>query len=195
MPEDAKQKILATALRLFAENGFVKTSINDIVRASGLSKGGVYWHYASKDEIVAAVFDQFFDAQITVIKAILADENLRAAEKLMRLIEVSGSDLEEMVSQFPSSLEFYALAARDKLLRDHLIQYFDLYQGYIAQLVDQGIADGEWRQVDPQSTALTIITLFEGALLVWGVMPSRFHLSEQLEKSIALLIEGLKHRE
>ncbi|MEP7288073.1 MAG: TetR/AcrR family transcriptional regulator [Chloroflexota bacterium] len=195
MPEDAKQQILAAALALFAEQGFGKTSINDIVRASGLSKGGVYWHFASKDEIVTAIFDQFFDGQMTAIRAVLADTDLRATEKLTRLIELSGNDLEAMVSQFPSSLEFYALAARDKPLRIHLVHYFGLYQEYIEQLVAQGTADGEWRQVDPKSTAMTLIALFEGALLIWGVMPEAFHLNDQLEKAIALLLEGLKRRD
>ncbi|MEP7289535.1 MAG: TetR/AcrR family transcriptional regulator [Chloroflexota bacterium] len=188
----ARQQILAAALALFAEKGFGKTSINDIVRASGLSKGGVYWHFASKDEIVAAIFDQFFEAQLTVLKVILMDTNLGATDKLMQLIKLSGNDLETMVSQFPSSLEFYALASHDKPLRDHLVQYFAMYQDYIEQLVMQGIADGEWKKVDPKATALTIIALFEGALLIWGVMPTAFHLSDQLENAITMLLEGLK---
>ena len=62
MPDDTRQQILSAALALFAENGFSNVSINDIVRASGLSKGGVYWHFASKDEIITAIFEQFFEA-------------------------------------------------------------------------------------------------------------------------------------
>ena len=95
------------------------------------------------------------------IRAILADEELCASDKLRKLIERSGNDLEAMVSQFPSSLGFYALAAQDEPLLNRLVHYFDLYREYIGLLVVQGIAIGEWRQVDPKSTAMIVSAVFE----------------------------------
>lgn len=43
--QDARDQILDAALSLFARQGFARTSMNDIVRESGVSKGGVYWHF------------------------------------------------------------------------------------------------------------------------------------------------------
>jgi AcrR family transcriptional regulator len=57
--QDARDQILNAALSLFARQGFAHTSMNDIVRESGVSKGGVYWHFKSKDELVLAIFDAF----------------------------------------------------------------------------------------------------------------------------------------
>lgn len=195
MPDDAKQQILDTALSLFAKQGFSKTSINDIVRASGLSKGGVYWHFTSKDEIIASIFDRFFDPQMIAIRTVLENTELSAPEKLVQLINLSANNLEETVAQFPTLPEFYALALREEPLRDRLIHYFDLYQTSIEQLVIQGIAAGEWRQIDPRSTAMTIIALFEGTLMVWGMMPNAYRLSDQIDKAVSLLMEGLKANE
>ena len=71
---ESKAQILATAMTIFAEKGFAKASMNDVVRASGLSKGGVYWHFKSKDALVAAIFDQFFMEQLTLLDEVMACE-------------------------------------------------------------------------------------------------------------------------
>ena len=192
MPDDARAQILAAAMSLIAEQGFAATSMNDIVRASGLSKGGVYWHFASKDDIVTAIFDQFFEAQVAALRAIIDEPDHSATDRLMRIMRIGGADLEALAAQFPSSMEFYALAARDDHLRSHLTHYFELYQTLMQQLVAQGTANGEWKAVDPKSTADTIIAIIEGALLLYGALPGKIHLDTLLQTSIALLLEGLK---
>ncbi len=52
-----KAHIVAAAAPLFNVRGFAGTSMNDILDATGLEKGGVYRHFASKDEIAVAAFD------------------------------------------------------------------------------------------------------------------------------------------
>jgi AcrR family transcriptional regulator len=52
--QDARDQILNAALSLFARQGFAHTSMNDIVRESGVSKGGVNWHFQSKDALILA---------------------------------------------------------------------------------------------------------------------------------------------
>jgi AcrR family transcriptional regulator len=192
MTEDVRAQILAAAATVFAEKGFSKTGINDIVRASGLSKGGVYWHFASKDEIVTAIFNQFFEAQLAALASLIAQEGMSATEKLMTLARQSGTDTEAMAAQFPSSLEFYALAARDTALRERLIHYFGLYQDAVQKLVEQGTASGEWANIDARVTAQTIIALFEGVLLVYGVQRDPAPLEAQITAAMTLLLEGLK---
>ena len=194
MTEEVRAQILAAAATVFAEKGFSKTGINDIVRASGLSKGGVYWHFASKDEIVTTIFNQFFEGQLAALAILIAQKEISATGKLLMLAQQGGNDIESMATQFPSSLEFYALAAHDPVLRLRLVHYFDLYREAIQQLVEQGIANGEFAQLDARLTAQTIIALFEGVLLVYGVQVKLVPLAEQITAAMSLLLEGLKHR-
>jgi AcrR family transcriptional regulator len=51
-------EILGAALRCFARAGYDKTKMDDIVRESGLTKGGIYWYFESKREIFLALFDR-----------------------------------------------------------------------------------------------------------------------------------------
>jgi len=55
--ERTKAHIVATAAPIFNERGFVGTSLNDILAATGLEKGGIYRHFESKDELAVAAFD------------------------------------------------------------------------------------------------------------------------------------------
>jgi AcrR family transcriptional regulator len=55
--EKTKQYIIEKAAPLFNKKGYAGTSMNDIMLATGLAKGGVYGHFESKDEIAAAAFE------------------------------------------------------------------------------------------------------------------------------------------
>jgi TetR/AcrR family fatty acid metabolism transcriptional regulator len=60
--ELTRERILEAAERLFAEKGFHETAMDEIVRASKVSKGGVYFHFPSKEELFFALLDKLADA-------------------------------------------------------------------------------------------------------------------------------------
>ena len=189
---ESKAHILTTALAVFAEKGFAKASMNDVVRASGLSKGGVYWHFSSKADLIAAIFDHFFVEQLAHLGKMLTGAG-SAASRLRQLAETTASAVAEVTAQFPSSLDFYAMAARDDALITNLRQHFQGYQTRIASLVAEGIAAGEFREVDVDETAVAIISLFEGVLLLWGLI-SNSHgpdLVARFDTAMDLLLSGL----
>ena len=188
---ESKAQILATAMSVFAEKGFAKASMNDIVRASGLSKGGVYWHFKSKDELVAAIFDQFFVEQLALLDDVMMGEGTAVA-KLNQLATLTGESVEVLASQFPSPLEFYALAARDDALKAHLQVHFHNYREKIKALVAQGMNNGELQEQNSSDVANTIMALFEGLLLLWAVAPESIDLSVQVETAVRLLLQGLQ---
>jgi AcrR family transcriptional regulator len=188
---ESKGQILAAAMAVFAEKGFAKASMNDIVRASGLSKGGVYWHFKSKDALVTAIFDQFFKEQLALLDAVMA-ENGTAVTKLQELATFTSAGMAEVAAQFPSPLEFYALAARDESLKNSLQEHFQSYRTKIGELVAQGVADGEFRPQNSEDVANTIIALFEGVLLIWAIVPESIDLGAQVETAVQLLLDGLQ---
>lgn len=84
--EEAKSLILDVSTQLFIEKGYEKTSISDIVKGlDGLTKGAVYHHYASKDEIIDAVVRRFIpnEAALTVI---MEKDQLNGLEKIQALL-------------------------------------------------------------------------------------------------------------
>ncbi|QIL46772.1 TetR/AcrR family transcriptional regulator [Vagococcus coleopterorum] len=84
--EEAKTLILDVSTQLFIENGYEKTSISDIVKGlDGLTKGAVYHHFSSKDEIIDAVVRRFIPNQDALV-GVMAQTDLTGLEKIQALL-------------------------------------------------------------------------------------------------------------
>jgi AcrR family transcriptional regulator len=79
--------------------------------AAGLSKGGLYWHFKSKDEILAAMLMQLFDQEMVVLSR-FADNSGSVASRLRQLVRQAIDAVLEMEHTLPVIREFYALANR-----------------------------------------------------------------------------------
>ena len=88
-PEETIEKILVISKNLFQKKGYDKTTMHDIIRELGMSKGAIYYHFTSKEEILEAVIQRQFRAShdnlVTTINQITAKN---AKEKLTRLLEI-----------------------------------------------------------------------------------------------------------
>ena len=79
---DSRQDILRTAARLFQQRGYDATSMNDVAAALKLSKGGLYHHFQSKDEILFHIMSHAMD--ITEERVINAARRIEGAEERLR---------------------------------------------------------------------------------------------------------------
>jgi AcrR family transcriptional regulator len=96
---DSRQEILRTAARLFQQRGYDATSMNDVAAALKLSKGGLYHHFQSKDEILFEIMDhamQITDERVINPVRAIADpeERLRALIRLHIEVVLSPRDRE-----------------------------------------------------------------------------------------------------
>lgn len=96
---DSRQEILRTAARLFQQRGYDATSMNDVSAALKLSKGGLYYHFQSKDEILFEIMNHAMEiTQERVIAPVsrIADpaERLRALIRLHMEVVLSPQDRE-----------------------------------------------------------------------------------------------------
>ena len=60
-PEETVAKILDVSMRLFTEQGYEHTTIQDIVDALGMSKGAIYHHFKSKEDILDRINDRYYE--------------------------------------------------------------------------------------------------------------------------------------
>ena len=82
-------KILDTAERLFIQKGYEKTSLQDIIRETDLSKGAIYHHFTSKEEIFYSVCERIGQRNAEVLSSVRDDPSLNGLEKLRRIFKVS----------------------------------------------------------------------------------------------------------
>jgi AcrR family transcriptional regulator len=96
---DSRQEILRTAARLFQQRGYDATSMNDVAAALKLSKGGLYHHFQSKDEILFEIMNHAMELTqervIAPVRSIVgAEERLRALIRLHLEVVLSPRDRE-----------------------------------------------------------------------------------------------------
>src|SRR5256886_9952631 len=98
---DSRQEILRTAARLFQQRGYHATSMNDVAAALKLSKGGLYHHFQSKDEILFNLMNHAMDITeervINPVKAI-ADPEERLRMLIRRHIAVVLSERDREIT-------------------------------------------------------------------------------------------------
>ncbi len=154
-PEETVQLILAVAFRLFMEKGYEHTSIQDIIdQLGGLSKGAIYHHFKSKEDILIAVTDQM-TAESNQMLALIRDRaDLNGSEKLKAIFK-------ESISR-PVQNDIFTVAPdfhnNPKLLFSLLHDTMDnAAPNYILPIIRQGISDGSIETDYPEQLAELIL--------------------------------------
>jgi len=86
--DDKKQLILRTAMQLFAAKGSSATSMQEIAELCGMSKGSLYLHFKSKDELELSLFDYCFQMLQSELLQVDQSADLSPRDKLVRAVEV-----------------------------------------------------------------------------------------------------------
>lgn len=189
-PEQRRQAILEAAIEVFARQGFGAATTDDIARAAGLSKGGLYWHFKSKDDILAAILQAMFDQELQLLQR-LTQSSDSVSERLRSLVRQAAAAMSQFEQSLPVVLEFYALAARDGAVRQFLQTYYQRYHRLLTELIEQGFAGGEFHGATPAEVATVLIGQLEGLGLIWAIAPAIVRLPEQAVVAVELLLKGL----
>ena len=155
-PEQTVQLILDTATRLFLQKGYDETTLQDIIDATGLSKGAIYHHFASKEAILIAVVDRMGDFNSAVLAEIRDRKGLTGAEKLRELFRTSMtlSFQGKILHMLPFLIEnpkFMALQMQSIL--------GEAAPDYILPILKEGIADGSIRADYPEQLAEVLLLM------------------------------------
>ncbi len=86
-PTEVKKKILDAATKKFAKNGYKKTSMNEIVNAAKVSKGSLFYHYHSKEELFFVVLSKSIDLAFQRIYELFSQKDFQLFQKRERLLE------------------------------------------------------------------------------------------------------------
>ncbi|MGH7812615.1 MAG: TetR/AcrR family transcriptional regulator [Candidatus Binataceae bacterium] len=188
---ERKEQILEAAAAVFARRGLRESTMDDIVERSALSKGGVYWYFKSKDEIVGALVERVCASALGKLEQ-LVNLDGPAAERFVAIDRAMAAEIRRLSKMRAVMLEFYSLAARDPAVRAGVRRYFHDEIELIADLVRQGIERGEFRPADPRKTAAAIAALYEGLMLIWTIDPAALDLEDYSRQATALALAGLR---
>lgn len=157
-PEETVQKIIEAAVQLFSQKGYENTSIQDIIdQLGGLSKGAIYHHFRSKEELLHGVMEQLYGGQETSMQKIISDPTLTGLEKLRRTMEDSVMHAGQ-TQAFAMGLNMMENPRILVMQLRSCVQ--EVPSQWILPLVEQGIADGSLAEVKyPQQFCETFLLL------------------------------------
>ncbi|MCK5429697.1 MAG: TetR/AcrR family transcriptional regulator [Anaerolineales bacterium] len=189
--EERRNQILEAAALVFARSGFSKARMDDIAAECGLSKGTLYWYFNSKDEIILAMLDRLFERELADLHT-LQESGRTATECLLEYTEIAILDMTHLLQLMPIAYEYLALAFRNEAVLQALKRYSRSYFELIIPIIQQGIDNGEFRQVDPQDVAIAVGAIFEGTALLWVYDSETIQIEKHIRSSINLLLDGLQ---
>lgn len=148
-------ELLDKATALFAEKGYESTTLLDIAKALGISRPGLYNYVNSKEELLTMLVEQVSQGMADVLEQLRARTDLSPTEKLRDAVALLVRQRTEHPDQFrildrsetvlPEPVRSEHVEAKRKILRE------------IMAVIEAGIERGEFRRVDPRTTALSLL--------------------------------------
>ena len=156
--EQTRQAILSAALDEFARETVSGARIDEIARAAGVNKALLYYYFHDKEQLYGAVLDYVF-SRLTARLVPVLESNLRPGEKILHYAETY-FDAIASIPEVPRILQQEMMrAGRDG--SPHIQRIGRTYTGPLAMrlrsVLLEGIHAGEFRKLDPQHFALTMV--------------------------------------
>ena len=152
--ENKKRELLSVAESIFLIKGYEQTSIADILEESGISKGGFYHYFSSKEDILSESISKIIDESIEYLKPVVENIDLDAVEKF-KLFMIKKSEFQK------EKIEYAKLLA--SILQSDLYQYkysmiaSQKMVGPLSRIIEQGVAEGVFHVAYPRETADILI--------------------------------------
>ena len=153
-PQRTVEKILEVSLALFNEKGYEKTTIQDIVNALGMSKGAIYHHFKSKDEIIEALSERCYhkDTQMELLR----NASDKTGIEKLRAIIYRQIQNEEKKQIDTISINLWK---NPKIFMSAMAENLSVYSQIVERILEEGMADGSIRQQDPLCAAQVLMLL------------------------------------
>jgi TetR/AcrR family transcriptional repressor of nem operon len=184
-----KNQIVHESRKLFSLNGFLGTGINDIIAASGTSKGGFYNHFSSKEQLFLAVLDE--SQNLWRERVLFGIREIDSPiEKIVQILNNYRDRYLTDAENFPGGCIFITFSVELDDTRPHLMEEvnkgFEGFKGLLKGLLDEAKITNElFQDTDSEAVAETIFAGMLGASVLYGVDKDQ----EILDRSINSIID------
>ena len=188
-----KDQIMNAAQVVVASKGYDQARMDDIVEKAQLSKGAIYWYYKSKKDIYLSLIDYWFNEYSAGVLKSLEDKD-SSSEQLKSLFEYFVDQFDQNPDTIKIMVEFWRTSGLDVDFNNKLQEIYSQFLEYIIDIIKNGIESGEFKEVDPRITALSILINIEG--IHWFTLfdKSGVEAHEYINTISNFILNGLKKR-
>ena len=185
--EETRKLIKKCACGLFASKGFKQVTMKDICEAASLSRGGLYCHYESTQEIFKEIINDFMSRQEDTFSEKIG-QNIPAKEILNEVLEKYKAEmLDGQASLSLAIYEYFSIADASETENELYTQYLASFKAW-KNLLDYGIQTGEFNLVDIRPAFDLIIFSYQGVRMYSKLMPINEEIPQGIIEQIRKII-------
>ena len=159
-PEVRKAEIIEAARNLFYTKGYLQTTTQDIIEALNISRGLLYYHFKSKEEILYFIVEKHIEPIITKITSVTYHKDLSAKEKVVQFLNITITS-ESSVNQEDFSLQEAIQLPENTYMMDsinHKLAY--IMSSHFGEIVKQGNEEGVFQVKYPEELSAFLWTAY-----------------------------------
>lgn len=192
--EQTRLGIMNAALTVFSDKGVSRSSLADIAKEAGVTRGAIYWHFENKSDLMHKMMLHYFDDVDASIRLKYEDLKgeallLKLAESWLEMIE-NNDDIQKMME-----ISFYKMEHTGEMSSLHDIES-GILQSDISELTESlqhSIDNGEFKaDTDLHEFSIAFISSIQGILMQWVLLKKNFSLKSVANKSINALLNSIR---
>ena len=192
-PLVSRGELIDCAQRLFLSQGYEATTINEVISATGLSKGAFYHHFRSKEDLLEAIADRFAHQSLAFVEALQADTGLGALARLNRLLALGREWKLEHIGEL-RAMFLTLLQPRNARLYQRIVEaVFAVLSPALAGIIEAGKREGAFDAGDASIAADTLLWLSNGRRRV--IMDAMAQAPADLEAAVTSVVRRLRDEE
>ncbi|MBB3112389.1 AcrR family transcriptional regulator [Paenibacillus phyllosphaerae] len=188
--EQTKKRIALKAKSLFEQKGYSATTMDEIVTIAGTSKGSIYYHFKSKEELFLYILELTTEEWLD--KWARSSEPLHTAtEKLYTLAELFATDFQNPLMR--AAEEFAGSESADPDIHAKLLEMTRMHYPILRQLLEEGMSSGEFEPMETTELMYIVLGLLGGLGVAYYDLSSE-RILPLYRRSIDILLRGIRKK-
>jgi AcrR family transcriptional regulator len=189
--EETRTRILDVAQEAFARYGYDATGVAEICRRAGVTKGGFYHHFPSKQDVFLEMLERWLEGLDRQLQHMRSGEE-SVPEELLAMTEMVPAVFQEAGGRLPLFLEFLTKAAHSPVVWQATVAPFRKYQAFFAGMIRDGMAEGSLCPVDPDLASNLLLSFAVGLLAMGLLDPYGADWGLVAQEGMDMLLNGIK---
>jgi AcrR family transcriptional regulator len=187
---ERRQQILEAAMACFSRKGYYPSSMDDIAAELSFSKALIYYYFKTKRDIFLAILENWVQESTNAWEMMFSSED-EITTQLRKGLEYGIQLLIQSKDLSRIEFEFYAETGRDNEVRQAIQSVFAKFRAEFKNLLEAGIANGEFRLVNTEALSAVLFGTYEGLAIQAAVDPDMLDWSAVLESLFDMTMQGI----
>ncbi len=191
--ENTKSRIIDSAKKLFAEQGYQKTTIVDISRQAGLSEAALYEYFEGKEDLLLTIPDLWVSELIRDLEEQLFGIK-GAFNKLRKYLWWNLRRIEQ--APLDAKIVYLFLKTNSNFMKTEVYSNVKILYSYLLDIFEEGKQSGEMKSdLDPHLARIVFIGTMDHIVTRWLLKDMSYSLFENLDEIFDLLVDAFKSHE